>query len=229
MKTTGLLSRAALPVLGLAAALALVFLVPAQPAAAHHAFSAEFDATKPVRPARPGDEGRVGEPACLDSHRRHRRERHRDGVDGRVRPAGRPGSSRLEEELGCPGDRGSRRGLPGNRRRSAGEWPRCHPARWAAAVRGLVPAPARRTTIASPPGSPRASGLRPLWLRVVRRRNLPAILLVVTLIDEQGNVAGVFDTGGRSVQAPSLGGVSANGRRAASDLRAGACIPGDLQ
>ncbi len=49
MKTTRLLSRAALPVLGLAAALALVLLVPAQPAAAHHAFSAEFDATKPVR------------------------------------------------------------------------------------------------------------------------------------------------------------------------------------
>ena len=49
MKTTRLLSRAALPVLGLAAALALVFLVPTQPASAHHAFSAEFDATKPVR------------------------------------------------------------------------------------------------------------------------------------------------------------------------------------
>ena len=49
MKTTRLLSRAALPVLGLAAALVLVLLVPPQPAAAHHAFSAEFDATKPVR------------------------------------------------------------------------------------------------------------------------------------------------------------------------------------
>ncbi len=49
MKTTRLLSRAALPVLGLAAALALVFLVQPQPASAHHAFSAEFDATKPVR------------------------------------------------------------------------------------------------------------------------------------------------------------------------------------
>ncbi len=49
MKTTRLLFQAAVPALGLAAALALVLLVPAQPASAHHAFSAEFDATKPVR------------------------------------------------------------------------------------------------------------------------------------------------------------------------------------
>ncbi len=49
MMTTRLLSRAALPVLGFAAALALVLLVPPQPASAHHAFAAEFDATKPVR------------------------------------------------------------------------------------------------------------------------------------------------------------------------------------
>ncbi len=49
MMTTRFCSRLALPVLGLAAALALALLVPPQPAAAHHAFAAEFDATKPVR------------------------------------------------------------------------------------------------------------------------------------------------------------------------------------
>ena len=49
MKTTRLLSRAALSALGLTWALALVLFVSPQPAAAHHAFAAEFDATKPVR------------------------------------------------------------------------------------------------------------------------------------------------------------------------------------
>lgn len=49
MYTTRSLARAALPALGLALATALVFLVPPEPAAAHHAFAAEFDATKPVR------------------------------------------------------------------------------------------------------------------------------------------------------------------------------------
>ena len=34
---------------GLALALAFVFIAPPPPAAAHHAFAAEFDATKPVR------------------------------------------------------------------------------------------------------------------------------------------------------------------------------------
>ena len=87
---------------------------PSRPSA-HHAFSAEFDATKPVRLARPGDEGRVGEPARLDSHRRHRRGRHGDGMDGRVRPAGRPGAAGLEEALGGAGDRSAGRGLPGDR------------------------------------------------------------------------------------------------------------------
>ncbi len=49
MKTTRFLSRLALLAAGLAAATALAFLAPAPPAAAHHAFAAEFDATKPVR------------------------------------------------------------------------------------------------------------------------------------------------------------------------------------
>ena len=49
MKTTRFLSPLALLAAGLAAATVLVFLVPSEPAAAHHAFSAEFDATKPVR------------------------------------------------------------------------------------------------------------------------------------------------------------------------------------
>ncbi len=49
MKTTRFLSRLALLATGLAAATALVFLAPAPPASAHHAFAAEFDATKPVR------------------------------------------------------------------------------------------------------------------------------------------------------------------------------------
>ena len=49
MNTKQFLSRLTLPVLGLAAATALVFLAPPPPVAAHHAFAAEFDATKPVR------------------------------------------------------------------------------------------------------------------------------------------------------------------------------------
>ena len=49
MNTTRFCSRLALPALGLAVALAMVLLVSPQPAAAHHAFAAEFDATKPVR------------------------------------------------------------------------------------------------------------------------------------------------------------------------------------
>ncbi len=49
MKTTRFLSRLALLAAGLAGATALVFLAPAPPASAHHAFAAEFDATKPVR------------------------------------------------------------------------------------------------------------------------------------------------------------------------------------
>ncbi len=49
MNTTRFLSRLALLATGLAAATALVFLAPAPPASAHHAFAAEFDATKPVR------------------------------------------------------------------------------------------------------------------------------------------------------------------------------------
>lgn len=49
MKTTRFLSRLALMAAGLAGATALVFLAPAPPASAHHAFAAEFDATKPVR------------------------------------------------------------------------------------------------------------------------------------------------------------------------------------
>lgn len=49
MKTTRFLSPPALLAAGLAAATALVFLVPPEPATAHHAFAAEFDATKPVR------------------------------------------------------------------------------------------------------------------------------------------------------------------------------------
>ena len=49
MHTTRSLSRAALPALGLALAAALVLLASPKPAAAHHAFAAEFDATKPVR------------------------------------------------------------------------------------------------------------------------------------------------------------------------------------
>ncbi|MCY4135213.1 MAG: DUF6152 family protein, partial [bacterium] len=48
MKTTRF-SRLALPVLGLAAALVLGLMASPEPAAAHHAFAAEFDATKPVR------------------------------------------------------------------------------------------------------------------------------------------------------------------------------------
>ena len=49
MKTTRFLSPLALLAAGLGTATVLVFLVPSEPAAAHHAFSAEFDATKPVR------------------------------------------------------------------------------------------------------------------------------------------------------------------------------------
>ena len=49
MKMTRFCSRLAVPVLGLAAALAVALLAPASPVAAHHAFAAEFDATKPVR------------------------------------------------------------------------------------------------------------------------------------------------------------------------------------
>ena len=49
MHTTRSLSRAALPALGFALTAALVLLAPPEPAAAHHAFAAEFDATKPVR------------------------------------------------------------------------------------------------------------------------------------------------------------------------------------
>ncbi len=49
MKTIRFLSPLALLAAGLAAATALAFLAPPPPAAAHHAFAAEFDATKPVR------------------------------------------------------------------------------------------------------------------------------------------------------------------------------------
>lgn len=49
MKTTRLCTRLALPALGLAAAVALGLMASPEPAAAHHAFAAEFDATKPVR------------------------------------------------------------------------------------------------------------------------------------------------------------------------------------
>ena len=49
MKTIRFLPPLALLAAGLAAATALIFLAPAPPAAAHHAFAAEFDATKPVR------------------------------------------------------------------------------------------------------------------------------------------------------------------------------------
>ncbi len=49
MKTIRLLPPLALLAAGLAGATALVFLAPAPPASAHHAFAAEFDATKPVR------------------------------------------------------------------------------------------------------------------------------------------------------------------------------------
>lgn len=49
MKTTRFCSRLALPVLGLAAALVLGLMASTEPVAAHHAFAAEFDATKPVR------------------------------------------------------------------------------------------------------------------------------------------------------------------------------------
>ncbi len=49
MKTTRLCSRLALPAPGLAAAMVLGLMAPLEPVAAHHAFAAEFDATKPVR------------------------------------------------------------------------------------------------------------------------------------------------------------------------------------
>ncbi len=49
MKTIRFLPPMALLATGFAAAAALIFLAPAPPAAAHHAFAAEFDATKPVR------------------------------------------------------------------------------------------------------------------------------------------------------------------------------------
>ena len=49
MKTTRFCSRLALPVFGLAAAVALALLATPESATAHHAFAAEFDATKPVR------------------------------------------------------------------------------------------------------------------------------------------------------------------------------------
>ena len=49
MNTRHLLPCLTLTVPGLAAFVALAFLTPSRPAAAHHAFAAEFDATKPVR------------------------------------------------------------------------------------------------------------------------------------------------------------------------------------
>ncbi|MCY3971864.1 MAG: DUF6152 family protein, partial [Acidobacteria bacterium] len=49
MRTKPYVARVALSVLGVALALSGVLLVPPEPAAAHHAFAAEFDATKPVR------------------------------------------------------------------------------------------------------------------------------------------------------------------------------------
>lgn len=49
MKTMQFCSRLALPVLGLAAGVALAVVASPSPVVAHHAFAAEFDATKPVR------------------------------------------------------------------------------------------------------------------------------------------------------------------------------------
>ncbi len=61
-----MLIRSKLMILGACAALTVAL---APPAAAHHAFPAEFDAKPPGTPQRQDREGRVGEPTRLDSYR----------------------------------------------------------------------------------------------------------------------------------------------------------------
>ena len=105
------------------AGVALAILVAGGSALAHHAFSAEFDATKPV-----ALRGTITKMEWINPHAwMHIDVTNEDGsVDAWMIEAGPSrslGASRMAPGFGHPRHRGARRGLPGDRRCVPGQRP----------------------------------------------------------------------------------------------------------